>query len=94
MRDLLAQSLFCSRSLAGRRGLEHQLWKRQVASSNPRTCSYSVFAIVCNEFDVANLTHGVFGACVNLLQACSKLALFPCQICCKLADLQSKIAAN
>ncbi|GBM75042.1 hypothetical protein AVEN_213335-1 [Araneus ventricosus] len=43
---------------------------------------------------VANLTRGDFEACVNVLQTCFNLALLSCQICSKLADLQSKIAAT
>ncbi|GBM32420.1 hypothetical protein AVEN_112834-1 [Araneus ventricosus] len=42
----------------------------------------------------ASSSHGDFEACVNLLQTCFTLALFSCQICCKLVDLQCKSAAN
>ncbi|GBN73734.1 hypothetical protein AVEN_221816-1 [Araneus ventricosus] len=46
----------------------------------PGFCSYSVFAIICNEFArqacaklAASSFHGDFEAFVNLLQACCKL---------------------
>ncbi|GBL85203.1 hypothetical protein AVEN_222692-1 [Araneus ventricosus] len=42
----------------------------------------------------ASSSHGDFEACVNLLQTCFTLALLSCQICCKLADLQCRSAAN
>ncbi|GBN60114.1 hypothetical protein AVEN_193031-1 [Araneus ventricosus] len=49
----------------------------------PGLCSYSVFAILCNEFAMqacgklaASSSYGDFEACVNLLQACFTLAHF------------------
>ncbi|GBN74375.1 hypothetical protein AVEN_73750-1 [Araneus ventricosus] len=42
----------------------------------------------------ASSSHGDFEACVNLLQTCITLALLSCEVCCKLADLQCKSAAN
>ncbi|GBO15048.1 hypothetical protein AVEN_25920-1 [Araneus ventricosus] len=64
-------------------------------------CSYSVFAIICNEFAMqacgklaASSSYGDFEACVNLLQACFTLAHLSWQIFRKLADLQCKSAAN
>ncbi|GBM18921.1 hypothetical protein AVEN_1556-1 [Araneus ventricosus] len=95
MCDLLAQSIFSSRNLTGRMdGLERHFRKREVASSDPRLCAYSVFAIVCNEFDATSLLQVRRVVTSSSLQTCFTLALLSCQICCKLADLQSKIAAT
>ncbi|GBM48694.1 hypothetical protein AVEN_192294-1 [Araneus ventricosus] len=94
--DVIAKSIFSSQSLSGRvvraSGLE------TVGSEfYPRLCSYSVFAIVCNEFDVANLTRGDFEADVNVLQVVS--SLHSChvkfverllQLCCKLKLLSGQ----
>ncbi|GBM54931.1 hypothetical protein AVEN_77835-1 [Araneus ventricosus] len=57
----------------------------------PGLCSYSVFAIICNEFArqacgklAASSFHGDFKAFVNLLQACTLVMTNLWQACCKL----------
>ncbi|GBN22148.1 hypothetical protein AVEN_61089-1 [Araneus ventricosus] len=78
--DVLAKSIFSSQSLTG-------LLATTSASEPvgcefyPGLCSYSVFAIICNEFAMqscgklaASSSYGDFEACVNLLQACFTLA--------------------
>ncbi|GBN49929.1 hypothetical protein AVEN_143517-1 [Araneus ventricosus] len=55
--------------------------------------SYSVFAIICNEF-ASSSSYGDLEACVNLLQACFTLALLSCHSCSKIADFQCKLAAS
>ncbi|GBN35515.1 hypothetical protein AVEN_217255-1 [Araneus ventricosus] len=57
----------------------------------PGLCSYSVFAIICNEFArqacgklAASSFHGDFEAFVNLLQACTLVMTNLWQACCKL----------
>ncbi|GBN72153.1 hypothetical protein AVEN_153186-1 [Araneus ventricosus] len=94
--DVLAKSIFPSRSLTGRmvaapasRALGREFY--------PGLSSYSVFAIICNEFAMqlaASSSYGDFEACVNLLQACFTLAYLSLQIFRKFADLQCKCAAN
>ncbi|GBN11523.1 hypothetical protein AVEN_137790-1 [Araneus ventricosus] len=66
----------------------------------PGLCSYSVLAIICNEFTMqasgklaASSSYGDFEACFNLLQACFTLVVtnlqkacrFAVQVCCKFA---------
>ncbi|GBN34128.1 hypothetical protein AVEN_164506-1 [Araneus ventricosus] len=70
----------------------------------PGLCSYSVFAIICNEFAMqacgklaASSSYGDFEACVNLLQACFTftLVVINLQKACRLAvQVCCKLAAN
>ncbi|GBL87085.1 hypothetical protein AVEN_218777-1 [Araneus ventricosus] len=53
----------------------------------PGLCSCSVFAIICNEFDTANLLQVRFMVTSELSLTCCKLALLSRQICRKLALL-------
>ncbi|GBL90192.1 hypothetical protein AVEN_130316-1 [Araneus ventricosus] len=56
--------------------------------------AYSVSAIVCNEMDATSLQQVRLVMANSFAKPCFKLALLPCQTCCMLADLQSKIAAT
>ncbi|GBN80658.1 hypothetical protein AVEN_251861-1 [Araneus ventricosus] len=85
--DVLAKSIFSSQSSAGS--------MVSVSSSEPGgrefypgLCSYSVSAIICNEFArqacgklAASSFHGDFEAFVNLLQACTLVMTILWQAC-------------
>ncbi|GBM55552.1 hypothetical protein AVEN_105084-1 [Araneus ventricosus] len=50
--------------------------------------------MVCDEFDVKSLLQVRRVVTSSFAITCLKLAVLPCQTCCKLADFQSKIAAT
>ncbi|GBN43231.1 hypothetical protein AVEN_264161-1 [Araneus ventricosus] len=85
--DVLAKSIFSSQSLTGRmaRATAFRALGREFC---PGLCSYSVFAIICNEFArqacgklAASSFHGDFEAFVNLLQACTLVMTSLWQAC-------------
>ncbi|GBM22449.1 hypothetical protein AVEN_221512-1 [Araneus ventricosus] len=79
--DVLAKSTVTSQSLSGRvvraSGLE-----AVGREFYPRLCSYSVFAIVCNEFDVTNLLQVRRVVTSKLTLTCCKLvsSLHACHV--------------
>ncbi|GBO30831.1 hypothetical protein AVEN_112199-1 [Araneus ventricosus] len=88
--DVLAKSIFSCRSRTGL-VVSTFVYKSVGREFYPGLCSYSVFAIICNEFArqacgklAASSFHGDFEAFVNLLQACTLVMTNLWQACCKL----------